>query len=67
MNYYHDKPYLKRVTRGIYCSAATKEFPMSQSLIRLPEAAQEQLSLVLGGVSAVLVSSLFYVALGLSL
>jgi hypothetical protein len=40
---------------------------MSQSLIRLPEAAQEQLSLVLGGVSAVLVSSLFYVALGLFL
>jgi hypothetical protein len=69
MNYYARNPCLKRVTRVVYCTATTQEFPMSQSLIRLPEAAavSEQVSSVLGAVSAVLSAGIFYVAFAIAL
>lgn len=69
MNYYHSKPYLKRVTSGIYCIAITKEQTMSQSFIRIAEASavSEQVSSVLGAVSAVLSAGILYVAFAIAL
>ena len=52
----------------LHCN--TEGVPMSQSLIRLPEASSvvsEQVSSVLGAVSAILSAGIFYVAFAIAL